>query len=125
MPFILWQIGMVGDPTYSPKGEIMRTDVLLEKLLRFYPPTHKVCVYEAALYSVSRPRCDWCDLGQLTRQEINGISTLFIPELNLAKYDRYFLDKLNLRIDDNLSVRLTTPSNVAGFCPVVSARPNI
>jgi precorrin-6B methylase 1 len=106
MPVILWQIGMTGNPTYSPHGEIMRTDVLLEKLLRFYPPTHKVCVYEAAVYSVSRCRCDWSDLGDFPKQEINGISTMYIPLLSPTNYDHYFLDKLHLQIDQAFGVQL-------------------
>lgn len=104
MPLILWQIRMVGDPTYSPNREIVQRDALLEKLLRFYPVNHKVCVYEAALYCVSEPRCDWCDLKDLSSCEINGISTMFIPILRPATYDQYFLNKLNLRIDQTAGV---------------------
>jgi uroporphyrin-III C-methyltransferase len=82
VPLVIWQIGMVGDPKHNPQQSIKKIDILVAKLLHQYPPTHKVCVYEAALFSVSRPRRDWYSLSDLPSQEINGISTLFVPALH-------------------------------------------
>jgi precorrin-3B methylase len=105
MPLVMWQIGMVGDPTFTPEPAMRRVDALIEKLSRFYPASHNVCVYEAALYSVSKPRKEWRQLADVAKCEINGISTMYIPALKSAKYDSYFLQKLGLRIDEKLGLR--------------------
>jgi uncharacterized protein YabN with tetrapyrrole methylase and pyrophosphatase domain len=95
---IIWQIGMVGDPTHNPKRTIKREDILVQKLSCYYPIDHRICVYEAPLYSVSNPRLDWCTLGDLPQQEINGITTLFVPPLGNPPYDTDFMTALNLRL---------------------------
>ncbi|ASQ06349.1 hypothetical protein GHK38_22730 [Sinorhizobium meliloti] len=100
VPLVIWQIGMVGDPTYDPQPKTSKINILVEKLCRYYPPSHKVCIYEAALYSVSRSRIEWCELIDVGRCEINGISTMFVPPLSSPEIDSYFLTKLGLSIDE-------------------------
>lgn len=99
MPLIIWQIGMVGDPTHNPSGKVRSLDVIIEKLRLYYPGEHQVCVYEAALYSVTKPRCDWAALSNLGDLEINGISTLYIPKLKSATFDEEYLRKTGLAIE--------------------------
>lgn len=108
MPLIVWQIGMVGDPTYNPSGKVRSLDVLIEKLRIYYPSDHRVCVYEAALYSVTKPRCDWAALSELGDLEINGISTLYVPKLKSAAFDEKYLRKAGLAIEGSKVIYATT-----------------
>jgi len=63
---ILWQIGMTGDhmlTSLQPRGEALT--VLQRKLLRHYPATHPMVVYEAPILPIGKARMDWFTLAEL------------------------------------------------------------
>jgi len=78
---ILWQFGVVGEPS-CPKA--MRRDcvrVLAERLAETYPPDHEVIIYEAAVYPLCEPIRRPVRLSHLPRTRYLPISTLFVPPL--------------------------------------------
>jgi uncharacterized protein YabN with tetrapyrrole methylase and pyrophosphatase domain len=89
--FIIWQIGVVGDLSYS--NQIAPAEngmsLLKQKLLSIYPADHRVAVYEAAVLPGFQPRIDWIALEQLDSVPINDISTLFIPAVAHRERDSY------------------------------------
>jgi hypothetical protein len=52
---VLWQIGVVGDATFKSNAyDLSAFPLLIERLLQYYPPTHVVYIYDAAVF----PGCD-------------------------------------------------------------------
>jgi uncharacterized protein YabN with tetrapyrrole methylase and pyrophosphatase domain len=76
---IIWQIGVVGNLTYVPKGDLTHIPLLVEFLERYYPSDHEVVCYEAALYPVCEASIQRCPLSSLDDAEISPMSTLYIP----------------------------------------------
>src|SRR5205814_1606435 len=53
---VLWQIGTLGDWTYKTRMyDIRAMPLLVQKLARFYPMTHVLTVYEAAIFPGAEP----------------------------------------------------------------------
>jgi len=80
--FIVWQLGVVGDTSYSSTNVQPSEDGLLQlknKLLNYYSSDHKVAIYEAATLPTFHPRIEWLTLNDLDNASISQISTLFIP----------------------------------------------
>lgn len=77
---VLWQIGVVGDPTcrhFSTTQAHRR--VLVERLLNDYPEDHCVLVYEAATSPAATPRIEKVRLGSLPEAVLHMHSTLVVP----------------------------------------------
>lgn len=91
---ILWQIGLVGESDYQANYRNIGLPLLMEHLSQFYPPTHKVMIYEAAQYPVCSPRLEWVELQQLDKVELKRISTLYIPPAGASVPDASALQKL-------------------------------
>ena len=109
MPLVIFQFGVVGEATFDPHGSNLKIGVLIEKqigllvekLRQFYPATHRVCIYEAAVFSISKPRCERRNLDDIATSEPTSMSTLFIPALRPPNRDVYFAQKfaaLNSRL---------------------------
>jgi precorrin-6B methylase 1 len=79
---ILWQVGLVCDWTYR-RGNYARKAIplLVHKLARFYPLTHKVTVYEAARLPATNPIIKRISLGSLTNFPLTSGDTLYIPPI--------------------------------------------
>lgn len=77
---ILWQIGVVGDPSLArfSTGASHRR-LLVEVLCRDYDPAHEVILYEAPTLPTSRPRIERLPLGGLPEAECEMHSTLVVP----------------------------------------------
>lgn len=81
---ILWQIGVLGDAVTRPAGEPYRADrmaVLVRRLGRAYPRSHRITLYEAATFPGASPRIRRVALGSLARTPIRPLSTLYVPAL--------------------------------------------
>jgi uncharacterized protein YabN with tetrapyrrole methylase and pyrophosphatase domain len=92
---ILWQAGLVGDWTFRRYAyDTSAMPLLLEKLLRSYPPGHPVCIYEASSIlgceSVIRPIM----LQNLLTSGITATSTLYIPPARRAVLDPAYLGRI-------------------------------
>jgi uncharacterized protein YabN with tetrapyrrole methylase and pyrophosphatase domain len=81
---ILWQIGVVGNLTFVPEGDMSRLPVLVEYLGRYYPPQHDVVLYEASVYPVCDPLIRRVKLAELPDADISPIATLYVPPMSRA-----------------------------------------
>jgi len=85
---VLWQIGVVGDATFRALGyDQSAFPLLLERLLRIYPPGHTVYLYEAAI----APGCE-ATIMPVTLQMLgyapkSAGQTLYIPPAYAATPD--------------------------------------
>ena len=94
---ILWQIGCIGDPTFSldPYGT-HGLHVLTEYLCRYYDAIHPAIVYEAAEYPIFDPSIENVPLGKLPEAEISPLSTLYIAPQTQAPLDDEMLKRLDI-----------------------------
>jgi len=76
---VLWQIGVFGEWTYRPHGNVAAIPLLVERLLTDYPPDHVVYVYEAAVLPGCEPFVSPVPLAALGQAWIPLMSTLYIP----------------------------------------------
>lgn len=77
---ILWQIGTLGDWTYQTRGyDIRAMPLLVQRLSQFYPLSHQVTVYEAAVLPGTEPMIATIPLSSLTDFPITAAMTLYFP----------------------------------------------
>jgi uncharacterized protein YabN with tetrapyrrole methylase and pyrophosphatase domain len=97
---ILWQIGVVGHIDYHREGyDLKPVQLVVEKLLRLYPPNHPVTLYQAAHLIMASSTQQEVPLSELPQASISPIATLFIPPLSQAPVDHEMLEKLNLSMN--------------------------
>jgi len=77
---VLWQVGAVGDKGHggSPGNNPYR-QILLERLTKDYPLSHKVVLYRAATLPIHAPSIQRIALGKLADANIDAADTLVIP----------------------------------------------
>lgn len=77
---VLWQVATVGDRgfTCARTGPGHR-QLLVERLLRDYPPHHEVILYEAATVAIETPRMAAWPLQALADARIDPHTTLVVP----------------------------------------------
>jgi uncharacterized protein YabN with tetrapyrrole methylase and pyrophosphatase domain len=93
---ILWQVGAFGNAVYRTEGYDLSTlPLLVEYLETFYPATHEVCVYEAAMFPACPARMDWMPLQRLTEVPLSSASTLFVPPAEATTFDPEILQRLH------------------------------
>jgi len=95
---ILWQIGVIGDLTFSGQATDMSRplSVLAEYLQSHYPTDHRAIIYEASHYPICDPRIDVIPLGDLPKAEVTGISTLCLPPTKAVPVDNEMIDRLGI-----------------------------
>jgi len=96
---ILWQIGVIGEPSVKTQRELWNRDgvaALRDKLLMHYPPQHVVIVFEAARYSAGTSTIEPVPLSALAQAPVTAISTLFIPRLSDPPYDEEMAHRLGI-----------------------------
>jgi uncharacterized protein YabN with tetrapyrrole methylase and pyrophosphatase domain len=91
---IVWQIGVVGNLTFTPEGDLSRLGLLVDYLLRFYPADHEVVWYEASLYSVLDDVIVRCPLSALLETDVSPMATLYVPPSTSRRIDRALSDVL-------------------------------
>jgi len=91
---ILWQVGVIGNMTYAPEGDLSRIPVLVDYLERFYPADHEIVCYEAALYPVCDPSVERVPLDRLGEVQISPMSTLYVAPAVWRSPDPEMQDRL-------------------------------
>jgi hypothetical protein len=92
---ILWQIGCIGDPTFSLKPDSTRgLRVLTDYLCQFYDAGHPAIIYEAAAYPIFDPVIENVPLSKLPEAQISPIATLYIAPQTQAPLDDEMLERL-------------------------------
>ncbi len=85
---ILWQLGFVGDLSMSKyETDAAYRHLLQELLTEYYPPTHKIAIYESPTLPTETPRIEWFPLNQLSQISVEHFSTLVIPPSIPKKID--------------------------------------
>jgi uncharacterized protein YabN with tetrapyrrole methylase and pyrophosphatase domain len=87
---ILWQVGMLGEPSVRPKmaSRPERVRVLTSTLLRHYPARHRVTIYQAAQFPVCDPNVTKVPLERLASQRLTPAMTLYVPPLPQRPQDQ-------------------------------------
>jgi len=94
---ILWQIGCIGDFTFSLEPYGTRgLHVLTEYLCQFYDATFSAVVYEAAEYPIFNPSIENVPLAKLPEAQISPISTLYLAPQTQAPLDDEMLERLGI-----------------------------
>jgi uncharacterized protein YabN with tetrapyrrole methylase and pyrophosphatase domain len=94
---VLWQIGVLGDSTYKTQGyDTSAMPLLIESLLRWYPPNHLVYLYEAAVFIGCEPRIVPVPIPHLSSVPMSAGFTLYIPPAYATHADPTVLYRMNL-----------------------------
>jgi hypothetical protein len=75
---IIWQAGAVGNLAFAPDGDTSRLPLLVEYLRRWYPPDHRVVLYEASSYAVVGPGMKTVELSALVTTDLWPMATLYL-----------------------------------------------
>ena len=100
IPLVLWQIGVVGLLTPEPTPRRENLQALVDTLLQTYPPDHEVVLYQASAYDNVAPVLHVAALGRLAEQDINALSTLYLPPCRTAEPDAASAALLGVRVAD-------------------------
>lgn len=84
---IVWQIGVLAQSGCSPLGRSGDVQLLVDYLLKYYPPEHTVTHYRAAQTVVSRTEMQTVSLADLGTLNLNVTSTLYVPPLAPPEFD--------------------------------------
>jgi uncharacterized protein YabN with tetrapyrrole methylase and pyrophosphatase domain len=94
---ILWQIGVVGDWTFKKNGyDLSAMPLLIERLCAYYPPSHEVFIYEAAMLPGCEPRITKVALCMLPYAGVTSASTLYIPPARATSPDPAIYSRMKL-----------------------------
>ncbi|WP_417349053.1 SAM-dependent methyltransferase [Ferrimonas sp.] len=96
---VLWQVSIAGDTTFttiqrSQKEERQR---LVDKLRRWYPADHPVCLYEAGITALHKGRQEWIELKDLAEAHLNPWTTAVLRPCKGLEVDEEFLDPATLQ----------------------------
>ncbi|MCA1777802.1 MAG: hypothetical protein LC637_00030 [Xanthomonadaceae bacterium] len=101
---ILWQVALSGNlDCIGFKPDADRLQILVDKLLRWYPANTSVLLYEAARLPIQRFRADWLPLIELPQARYREYTTLVIPPVSEPDQDEETLARLS-----RLSARMAT-----------------
>jgi uncharacterized protein YabN with tetrapyrrole methylase and pyrophosphatase domain len=85
---ILWQIGTLGDWTYKSRSyDIRAMPLLIQRLIQYYPLSHPVTVYEAAVLPSTEPMIATIPLYMLGGYPVTAAMTLYIPPVRTRTSD--------------------------------------
>lgn len=90
---ILWQISNLG---MHDTRQTQKLKDLCDYLRNFYQDEQSICIYEAALLPLQKPRIEWLKLRQLKQARINAISTLYIAPVIQRLVSKKYLDLLGM-----------------------------
>ncbi len=108
---VLWQIGVVGDATFKMTGyDTSAMPLLVERLLKIYPATHPMYLYEAAVFHGCEPIIRQVTAGMLPYETLSAGYTLYIPPAYPAQGDPMLYYRMNAMIAANKS--MTTGSSI-------------
>jgi siroheme synthase len=86
---LLWQIGVLGE-SRTRTGVIFRPrrmQVLVDRLLKHYPPAHRVVLYQAPSFAADRFTMRHIALERLPRVKVPPMAMLYVPALPRRRPD--------------------------------------
>lgn len=94
---ILFQIGIIGELTCNPdKSDHPGLTILVNHLLKFYPPEQRVVLYEAAQLPTGTAKMIECTLGSIDHSQVQLITTLYVSPLPMREADESMMRKLGM-----------------------------
>jgi len=72
--------------------------LLVEKLCTFYPPTHEVVIYEAAMFIGCEPKINKVPIYMLPHSALNSASTLYIPPCRASFSDANYVYRMKVPV---------------------------
>ena len=100
---VLWQVGVVGDPTYSRRVTgVPQRKLLVERLLEHYPADHTVILYEASTLPTFPPRTEHIPLSELAASTLRQETTMVLPPTGATARDESMLARLRALDDTTL-----------------------
>src|SRR5205807_5669411 len=98
----LWQIGVLGDATFKPVGyDLSAMPLLIERLLKIYPATHPMYLYEAAIFHGCEPIIRQITAPELVYGPLSAGYTLYIPPAYQSRSDATIYHRMNAMIAAN------------------------
>lgn len=97
VPLVLWQISVIGGSHTAARVDRDNLAVLAARLAEHYGPDHEVVVYEATPYPIGRPTIERCRLDDLAAADVSGMSSLYVPPLNVAAADAEMRSRLGMQ----------------------------
>jgi uncharacterized protein YabN with tetrapyrrole methylase and pyrophosphatase domain len=96
---VLWQIGVVGDATFKAMGyDLSAMPLLVERLLKIYPATHPMFLYEAAVFHGCEPVIRKITAAELAYGPLSAGYTLYIPPAYQSSSDPTTYYRMNAMI---------------------------
>ncbi len=93
---VLWQIGVVGDATFKPLGyDLSALPLLIERLCRYYPPTHPVYLYQAAVFPGCEATIIPVTVATLGTAPLSAGHTAYIPPARPTATDPVLYHRMN------------------------------
>ena len=114
IPLVLWQIGVVGLLTPEPAPCRDNLQALVDTLLQTYPPDHEAILYQASAYDNVAPVLHVATLERLAEQDINALSTLYVPPCRTAEPDAASAARLGVRVADLSVSQRSGTARIAG-----------
>lgn len=94
---ILWQIANLG---MHDLKKTQKLNVLSDYLRGYYLDEQPICIYEAAVLPLQKPRVEWLKLKKLHQIEVSPISTLYIPPASPRVVSTKYLELLEMDVRD-------------------------
>lgn len=90
---ILWQIFNLG---MHDAKRTQKLNILCDYLRAYYLDEQLVCIYEAAILPMQKPRIEWVKLQSLKNVVLSPVSTLYIPPIPRCGANKKYLDLLEM-----------------------------
>lgn len=100
VPLVLWQMAFIGAHTGIVKPSKEYLPVLTEALLKYYPSSHDVALYEAATIPGFQPIIVDTTLGSLPDVPLRMAMTLVVPPIGRAEVDTEMMQRLGIALAD-------------------------
>jgi uncharacterized protein YabN with tetrapyrrole methylase and pyrophosphatase domain len=97
VPLLLWQVGVVGNVTYTPEADASHVSVLVDYLAALYPKDHPVVIYEASPYAVCDPSIQTVELAALAQTAVPPMATLYLAPAIVREPDAATLELFGLQ----------------------------
>lgn len=94
---LIWQAECVGDLGFNFAGYRRHNfEILIKRLREYYPAAHPVIIYEAASLPQGRPVIIATSLDVIQKEQLTGISTLYLPPAVSNEVDKDMCRRLGL-----------------------------
>lgn len=92
---VLWQVGVVGNPSIGrPDRNVAYRELLVEVLARDYPLEHELLLYRCATLPIEKPRVRRMRLHELPGADIPAEETVILPPARELKLSRQLAERL-------------------------------